>query len=89
MDAYGLCYVIDDDGAVGVSVVHWCEGFVSFLACGIPYFEFDGCGVVEGDGLCEESGADSGLSVVIELILSRNECYLRMSKKSVSNSWSN
>lgn len=71
MNAYGLRYIIHDDGAVGVSVVHGCEGLVSFLARGIPYFKFDGCGVVEGDGLGEEGGADGGLSVVIELILRR------------------
>lgn len=73
MDAYGLRYVINDDGAVGVSVVHWCEGLVSFLARCVPYFELDGCGVVEGDGLGEEGGADGGLSVVIELILRGKE----------------
>ena len=70
-DAYGLCYVVDYDGAVRVSVVHWGEGLVAFLACCVPYFEFDGCGVVEGDGLGEEGGADGGFPVVIELILLR------------------
>lgn len=71
MNAYGLRYIINDDSAVGVSVVHGCEGLVSFLTGGVPYLEFDGCGVVEGDGLGEEGGADGGLSVVIELILRR------------------
>ena len=56
--SYGLCDVVDDDGAVGVSVVHGSEGFVAFLAGCIPYFKLDGGGVVEGDGLGEESGAD-------------------------------
>ena len=79
--AYGLCYVIDDDGAVGVSVVHWSEGFVSFLACCVPYLELNGCGVVEGDGLGEEGGADGGFSVVIELILLTNRSVRRPKAK--------
>ena len=66
-----MCDVIDDDGAVGVAVVHWGEGFVALLPCCVPYFEFDGCGVVEGDGLGEEGGADGGFSVVVELVLVR------------------
>lgn len=66
---YSLCYVIDDDGAVGVTVVHGRERLVAFLAGGVPYFELDGCGVVEGDGLSEEGGADGGFSVVVELVL--------------------
>lgn len=66
---YGLRYVIDDDGAVGVAVIHGCKGFVAFLAGRVPYLEFDGGGVVEGDGLREEGGADGGFSVVVELVL--------------------
>ena len=66
---YGLCDVVDDDCAVGVSVVHRCEGLVSLLAGRVPYFELDGRRVVEGDGLCEEGGSDGGFSVVVELIL--------------------
>ena len=57
--AYGLCNVVDDDSAVGVSVIHGCKGFVAFLAGSIPYFEFDGGSVVEGDGLRQKSGANS------------------------------
>lgn len=66
---YGLRYVIDDDGAVGVTVIHGCEGLVAFLAGRVPYLELDGGGVVEGDGLGEEGGADGGFSVVVELVL--------------------
>ena len=54
----GLCDVVDDDRTVGISIVHGCEGFIAFLAGGIPYFEFDCGGIVERDGLGEESGAD-------------------------------
>jgi hypothetical protein len=46
-----LCDVVDYDGAVRVAVVHWCEGFVAFLAGCVPYLEFDRGGVVKGDGL--------------------------------------
>ena len=73
-ETYGLCDVVDYYGAVCVTVVHGCEGFVAFLAGCVPYFEFDGCGVVEGDGLGEEGGADGGFSVVIELILKWERC---------------
>lgn len=43
MGKYRLCDVVDDDCAVGVAIVHWRKRFVSLLACGIPYLEFDGC----------------------------------------------
>jgi hypothetical protein len=61
--------VVDDDGAVGVSVIHGCQRLVSFLARSIPDLELDGCGFIEGDGLGEEGGADGGLPIVVELIL--------------------
>lgn len=72
-DTYRLRYIINDDGAVRIAVVHRCEGFVPLLSGGIPYFEFDGGGVVEGDGLGEEGSADGGFSVVVELVFDESE----------------
>jgi hypothetical protein len=71
--AYGLCDIIDDNGAVGVSVVHGRQGLVSFLARGVPYFKFDGRVLVEGDGLSQEGGADSGFAIVVELVFDEAE----------------
>lgn len=68
-ETYSLCDVVYDHRAVRVPVVHRCEGFVSLLPCCVPYFEFDGCLLVEGDGLSEEGGADGRFSVVVELVL--------------------
>jgi hypothetical protein len=67
--SYSLRNVINDNGAVCVPVVHGCERLVALLSCCVPDLEFDCRLLVEGEGLCEESGADCGLSVVIELIL--------------------
>ena len=66
---YSLCDVIDDYGAVCVSVVHGCERLVALLSCCVPDLEFDCRLFVQGKGLCEESGADGGFSIVVELIL--------------------
>ena len=66
---YGLCNIVYDHCTVGVSVVHWREGLVSFLTGCVPYLEFYGCGVVKADRLGEEGSADSGFSVVVELVL--------------------
>ena len=67
--AHGLGDVVDDDGAVGVAVVHGGQRLVPLLPRRVPYLELDGGGVVEGDGLREEGGADGGFSVVVELVL--------------------
>lgn len=67
--AYGLCDVVDDDGAVCVAVVHGRQRLVALLAGGIPYLELDCCVLVEGNGLGEEGGADGRFSVVVELVL--------------------
>lgn len=45
-NTYSLCDIVDNDSTVGVAVVHWCEGLVSFLTRRIPYFELDGCVVI-------------------------------------------
>lgn len=66
---YRLCDIIDDYGAVCISVVHGGEGLVSLLACSVPDLKFDGCVLIEGDGLGEEGGADGGFPVVVELVL--------------------
>ncbi len=67
--AYRLGDVIYDHGAVCVSVVHGCQGFVSLLAGGIPDLELDCRVFIEGDGLCQEGGADGGFPVRVELVL--------------------
>lgn len=66
--------IVDDDGAVGVAVVHGSQRLVSLLTCRVPDLKLDrGC-VIEGDGLGEEGGADGGFSVVVELVLQKEEC---------------
>lgn len=64
-----MCDIVDDNGAVCIAVVHGGEGLVALLASSIPNLELD-CGIlIEGDGLCQESGADGGFSEGVELIL--------------------
>ena len=64
-----MCDVVDDYGAVCVSVVHGGKGLVSLLASSIPDLKLDRCVFIEGDGLGEEGGADGRLPVVVELVL--------------------
>lgn len=71
--AYSLSNVVDYDGAVGIAVVHGSQRLVALLTCGIPDLELDGSRVIEGDCLGEESGADGGFPVVIELVLDETE----------------
>jgi hypothetical protein len=40
----GLCDVVDDEGGLGVAVVHGRERGEAFLACGIPDLKLDGSG---------------------------------------------
>lgn len=68
-----LCNVIYDDGTVGVAVVHGGQGLVTLLAGGIPNFELDSGGLVEGDGLGEERSADGGFAERVELILDKSQ----------------
>lgn len=66
---YGLCNIVDNDGAVCVAVIHGGQGFVTLLSGSIPNLELD-CGVlIEGDGLCQECGADGGLPERVKLVL--------------------
>ena len=71
--AYSLSNVVDYNGAVGVAVIHGSQGLVALLTCGIPDLELDGSCVIEGDCLGEESGADGGFPVVVELVLDETE----------------
>jgi hypothetical protein len=57
-DTYSLCDVINDNGTVGIAVVHGRERLVAFLTCSVPNLEFDGCGFVESDCLSEEGSTD-------------------------------
>ena len=70
---YGLGDIVDNDGTVGIPVVHGSEGLVSFLACRIPDLKLH-CGIlIERDGLRQEGGTDCGFSVRVELVLQREE----------------
>lgn len=66
---YGLCNIVYDNRAVRIPIIHGRQTLVSLLPRRIPYLELDCCLLVEGDGLCEEGGADGGFSVVVELVL--------------------
>ena len=74
--AYRLRNVVYHYGTVRIPVVHGGQRLVAFLTRCVPYLEFDRSGFVECDGLGEESGADGGLSVVIELVLTGIRGYL-------------
>lgn len=66
---YGLCDIVDNNGAVCISVVHGRQGLVAFLSRGIPDLELYGGILVKRDGLCEEGSADGGFPVGVELVL--------------------
>jgi hypothetical protein len=66
---HGLRNVVDDDGAVGVPVVHGRQRLVPLLARCVPDLKLDCRVLVERDGLCEEGGADGGFPVRVELVL--------------------
>lgn len=66
---YSLCYVVNNNGAVGITVVHGRKRLVALLSCSIPYLELDGSIIIQGDRLGEERSADGRLAVIIELIL--------------------
>lgn len=83
-NTYGLCDIVYNYSAVGVPVVHGCERLVALLASGVPDLELDCGGLVESDGLSEESGADGGLPVVVELVLDKCEHVTLLSAKLVA-----
>jgi hypothetical protein len=66
---YSLRNVIYHHGTVCISVVHGCQRLVAFLSCCVPNLELDCRLIIQGKGLCEESSANRGLSVIVELIL--------------------
>lgn len=66
---YRLGNVVDDNGTVGVAIVHGSERFVSLLTSCVPDLEFDRRVFVEGNCLREKGGTDGGFSVGVELIL--------------------
>lgn len=61
--------VIDDNGTVGVSIVHRGQRLISLLTSGVPNLELDCSALVEGNSLRQEGGADGRFPVVIELVL--------------------
>jgi hypothetical protein len=64
-----LSDIVDDNGAVCISVVHGSKRLVAFLAGGIPNFELDGSVLIKRNGLGQEGSADGGLAIGIELVL--------------------
>jgi len=66
---YGLCDIVDDDGAVCISVVHGRQTLISFLSCCVPDLELDCSRFIESNGLCEKCCADCGFAVIVELVL--------------------
>lgn len=64
-----LSDIVDNNGAVGVAVVHGRKGLVAFLAGGVPDFELDSGVFIERDSLSQKSGADGRFSERVELIL--------------------
>lgn len=71
VSTYGLCYVVDNNSAMSITIVHGRQRFVSFLTSGIPYFELDSCILIECDGLGEEGSANCRFAVIIELVLDK------------------
>lgn len=66
---YSLCDVVDYYCAVRIPVVHGRQRLVALLPGSVPDFKFDCRVLVEGDGLCEEGGANGRFSVRVELVL--------------------
>lgn len=61
--------IVNDNGAVCISVVHGSERLVAFLAGSIPNLELDSSVLIERDGLGQEGSTDGGLAIGIELVL--------------------
>lgn len=68
MTTYWLGHIVYDDSTVGIAVVHGGERLVALLASGVPDLKLDDRVGIEADGLREESSADGGLAVVVELV---------------------
>lgn len=69
--SYSLCDIVYDNRAVCVSIVHGSQRLVALLSRSVPDLELHGRLLIQGEGLCEESSADRGFSVVVELILAK------------------
>ena len=68
-ETYRLRNVINNDGTVGISVIHGRKRLVPLLASCIPDLELDSGVLIERDGLGKKGGADGRLSIRIELVL--------------------
>jgi hypothetical protein len=79
ISTYSLCNIIDNDGAVRIPVVHRSKGLVPLLARRVPDLKLDCRVLVQGDGLCEESSADRGFSIRVELILAKSAAVFQTS----------
>ena len=67
--SYRLRDIVNDDGAVGVPVVHGRQRLVALLARRVPDLKLDRGVLVERYRLCQEGGADGGFSIGVELVL--------------------
>ena len=56
--AYGLGDIIDNNGAVGITIIHGGQRLISLLPGGIPYLKFDCRTFIERYCLSEESGSN-------------------------------
>ena len=67
--AHGFGYIIHNNCAIRVSIVHRRKGLISLLSRGIPYLKFDLCVIIEVDDLSEEGSSYRGFPMVIECFL--------------------
>lgn len=57
-EAYSLGDVINDNGAVCISIIHGRKRLVALLSSCVPNLKFYRRILIECDGLCKESGTD-------------------------------
>jgi hypothetical protein len=82
---YRLRNIVYNNSAVGVSIVHGSERFVSLLASRIPDLKLDSCVLVQRDGLCKERSTDGGFAERVELILdnklaTKDSCEMKLDR---------
>ena len=68
---YGLCNVVYHDCTVGITVVHWCQGFITFLTRCIPYFEFNCRRFIERNCLSKECCSNLHMSQFQHILADR------------------